>query len=213
MPAGRSPHKSFNNKKTYGSRPGKLSKRNPVDPEQEGASHSKRMRFIDHYMVNLSVTEAADAVGISHRQGSKYLTKPEIQLEIQQRMERRSQRLQIDSDYVLETIRDTVERCRSLTPVRTRDGNPVMVSVDGQQLALVEFDAMAVLKGCELLGKHLKMFTEKFTLDLDDIDGMTDQQLSVLAGRIRRALMKNAAVDGDEYDKPKQLEEGQLVSA
>lgn len=206
MPRGQSPHKSFNNKKTYGSKVGSLSKRNPVRAHQVGSTHVKRSLFIDYYLINLSVTEAADAVGISHRQGSKYLNKPEVQLEIQQRMEARSQRLQIDSDYVLETIRDTVERCRSLKPVRTHDGDAVLVTLEtGQQLALCEFDAMAVLKGCELLGKHLKMFTEKFVLDFEDIENMTDQQLSVLANRIRRALMRNQAVDAEDVP---QLTEG-----
>jgi phage terminase small subunit len=190
------------NRKIYGSKPGKLSKRNPINEDQVGTAHAKRSRFIDYYMINLSVKEAAQAVGISIRQGSKYLNKPEIQLETQERMERRSQRLQIDSDYVLETIRDTVERCRSLKPVRTREGIPILVHVPdhGEAMALVEFDAMAVLKGCELLGKHLKMFTEKFVLDFEDIENMTDQQLSVLANRIRRALMKKSAIDGDQSD-------------
>ena len=183
----------------YHNRPSSLSKRNPVSEDQISTADARRSLFIDHYMIHLSVQEAARAVGISKRQGTNLMSKPEIKREIQERMDHRSSRMQIDAEYVLAIIRDTVERCRSLKPVRTKEGDPVLVSVDGygEPMALCEFDAMAVLKGCELLGKHLKMFTDKFMLDIDDIEQMSDQQLTVLAHRIRRALMRNMAIDGD----------------
>jgi phage terminase small subunit len=43
-----------------------------------------------------------------------------------------------------------------------RAGKPVYVETpDGQVVPAFTFEPMAVLKGAELLGKHLKMFTDK----------------------------------------------------
>lgn len=58
----------------------------------------------------------------------------------------------ITAEYVLGTIKSTIERCIQAEAVKDRDGNPT-----GEY----RFDATAVLKGSELLGKHLKLFTDK----------------------------------------------------
>jgi phage terminase small subunit len=66
-------------------------------------------------------------------------------------MQERSKRTEITADYVLSTIKDTVERCRMAKPICDRDGNEIGC----------EFDASNVLRGSELLGKHLRLFTDK----------------------------------------------------
>ena len=77
-------------------------------------------------------------------------------------MAARSERTGITADYVLETIRDTVERCRQAQPVLDRKGLPVYVhTANGELVPAYTFDAQAVLKGAELLGKNLKLFTDK----------------------------------------------------
>lgn len=58
----------------------------------------------------------------------------------------------ITAEYVLGTIKATIERCIQAEAVKDREGNPT-----GEY----RFDAAAVLKGSELLGKHLKLFTDK----------------------------------------------------
>lgn len=59
---------------------------------------------------------------------------------------------EITAEYVLSTIQATIERCSQAEPVLDRDGNPT-----GEY----RFDSAAVLKGSELLGKYLKLFTDK----------------------------------------------------
>lgn len=74
----------------------------------------------------------------------------------------RSAKTAITADYVLETIRETVERCAQHRPVLDKAGNPVMVTTpDGEVVPAFTFDSAGVLKGSELLGKHIGLFPNK----------------------------------------------------
>lgn len=105
---------------------------------------AKQNLFVKEYLVDLNATQAAIRAGYSektaHDIGCENLKKPNIAKAIQEAMDARSQRTEITADYVLTGIQDTVERCRE-----TGDA----------------FNPNAALKGFELLGKHLKLFTEK----------------------------------------------------
>ena len=78
-------------------------------------------------------------------------------------MDARSDRTKISTDYVLTTtIQDTVERCRQAKPVTYRNGDLALTETpEGKDVPAYAFDSSAVLRGCELLGKHLKLFTDK----------------------------------------------------
>ena len=67
-------------------------------------------------------------------------------------MNKRAEKVGADAEYVIKTIMETIERCRQAEPILDKEGTPT-----GEY----RFDAGNVLKGCELLGKHLKMFTDK----------------------------------------------------
>ena len=126
----------------------------------------KQQMFVREYLVDLNATQAAIRAGYSKRTagqtGFENLEKPEIAAAIQSAMDKRSQRTEITADYVLETIHETVERCKQARQVFDRKGDPVMVETPTGELApAYTFDSSAVLKGAELLGKHLKLFTDK----------------------------------------------------
>ncbi len=73
-----------------------------------------------------------------------------------------AERVEVDEAYVLGTIKETVERCKQSAPVRDRKGEIVLTETpDGSLTPAYEFNAGAVLKGAELLGKYLGMFVEK----------------------------------------------------
>jgi phage terminase small subunit len=120
---------------------------------------NKQRRFASEYLVDLNATQAATRAGYSaktaNEQGARLLANVSVQAVIQASMKSREQRTEITQDYVLTTIKDTIERCAQAVPVRDKDG---------AETGEYKFDAGAVLKGAELLGKHLKMFTDKTEL-------------------------------------------------
>ena len=126
----------------------------------------KQSRFVEEYLVDLNATQAAIRAGYSEKTakaiGHENLTKPDIEAAIAAGLEKLTKRTEINQEYVLKTIRDTIERCAQAEPVIDAKGKPVMIETpEGEMTAAYKFDSQAVLKGAELLGRHLKMFTEK----------------------------------------------------
>ena len=119
----------------------------------------KQQRFVAEYLIDLNATQAAIRAGYSEKtapaQASRLLINVNVAAAIQAAIKQRSERTQVDADYVLRTIVDTIERCKQAEPVRDRDG---------EATGEYKFDAGAVLKGAELLGKHLKLFTDNTEL-------------------------------------------------
>ena len=126
----------------------------------------KQAAFVKEYLIDLNATQAAIRAGYSEKtaqeQSSRLLSNVIIAAGVQVELDNRAERTLIDADYVLNTIRDTIERCRQAEEVVDRSGETVMVETPTGELApAYKFDSSGVLKGCELLGKHLKLFTEK----------------------------------------------------
>lgn len=103
---------------------------------------SKQELFIQHYMINLNATEAAIKSGYSEKVakeiGYENLTKPHIKSEIDKRLAERAKNNGITAEFVLNGIK--------------------AIAVKGEK----ESDK---LKAYELLGKHLKLFTDKIESD------------------------------------------------
>ena len=120
---------------------------------------AKQQLFVDEFLIDLNATQAAIRAGYSEKTagqiGDENLKKPQIAQIVQEAMDKRAKRTQVTADYVLRTITETIERCKQAEPVLDREGQPT-----GEY----RFDSTAVLKGAELLGKHLKMFTDKTEL-------------------------------------------------
>lgn len=116
----------------------------------------KQKAFCDEYIIDFNASRAAISAGYSEKTAraiaAENLTKPYIQEYLAKLKAERAERVQIDQDYVLRVIKNTVERCSQAEQVKDREGNPT-----GEY----KFDSTAVLKGAELLGKHLAMFTDR----------------------------------------------------
>lgn len=105
----------------------------------------KQRVFCEEYLIDLNATQAAIRAGYSKKTASvtacENLTKPNVQEYLQELQAARSERTEITADYVLNTIKETVDEARA-----DRDRN-------------------STLRGCELLGKHLKLFTDKMEFE------------------------------------------------
>lgn len=113
----------------------------------------KQKMFCREYLVDLNATQAAIRANYSKKTagsvGHENLTKPDIQAELKKLMDKRSAKVEVTAEYVLQTILDTVE------------------------LSKTDDDKQNIYKGAELLGKHLKMFTDKVQLGGDDDSPLT----------------------------------------
>jgi len=104
----------------------------------------KQNIFVAEYLVDLNATQAAIRAGYSKKTagqiGDENLRKPQIAKAIQESMSQRAERTEISSELVVQGILRVIRRC------------------EGEGEA---FEATQVLKGYELLGKHLGLFGGK----------------------------------------------------
>lgn len=121
----------------------------------------KQKRFVEEYLKDLNATQAAARAGYSEKtaqeQGSRLLSNVMVGKAIQAGMNERSKRTQITADYVLRTIQETIQRCGQAEKVMEFDHSTKEMVHTGEW----KFEHNGVLKGCELLGRHLKLFTDK----------------------------------------------------
>ncbi len=114
---------------------------------------AKQERFVAEYLIDLNATQAAIRAGYSEKTaqmiGSENLSKPIISAAVAAAVAKRTERTEITQDYVLAVIKDTIEQCKGTS----EHSNP-----------------NAVLKGAELLGRHLAMFTDKQAVTIHDGD-------------------------------------------
>jgi phage terminase small subunit len=128
----------------------------------------------------------------AQEQASRLLSNVKVQNEIQKQMDKRSARTEITADKVLNKlydiansdIKDFLQWKTEKTVVdRDEDGTPItdyhtfitlndMDKVDGRLITKmkmgrngIEFERQDPLKALELLGKHLKLFTDKVEMD------------------------------------------------
>jgi phage terminase small subunit len=141
--------------------------------------NDRQKLFVKEYLKDLNATQAAIRAGYSkdtaHSQGPRLLENVEIKEAVEKSMQKRAEKVEVSADYVLKTIKDTIERCSQAVPVLDKKGLPVLIENEkGEIVPAYTFQSMSVLKGAELLGKHLKLFTEKM-----EHSGQIDSVVSV----------------------------------
>jgi len=112
----------------------------------------KQKLFCEEYLIDLNATQAAIRAGYSKKTaysiGEENLRKPDLAKQIQENMDKRSKKTEIGADYVLSGIVEVIEDAAQKVPI-------------GENGCEAMLNHTAALKGHELLGKHLKLFTEK----------------------------------------------------
>ena len=85
-------------------------------------------RFIEEYLVDLNAAEAARRAGYSKRtacqKGYELLHMPKIQEAVTAAKQARSERTQVDQDWIIERLVENVERAMQLVSTTDRDGKP-----------------------------------------------------------------------------------------
>jgi phage terminase small subunit len=137
-------------------------------PENETPKDSltpKQAMFCEEYLKDCNATQAAERAGYSkataRAQGSRLLTNGNVRARINELMVERGERVRLDADYVLYNLTAVVERCMQRAPVMVRQGKHFVHATDEAGNNIWKFDAQNANSALGLLGRHLKLFTEK----------------------------------------------------
>lgn len=121
----------------------------------------KQDMFVREYLIDLNATQAAIRAGYSaktaNEQGARLLANVSVKAAIQAAMDKRAEDIGIDANYVINGVVKLIERCEQAVQVLDQDGEPT-----GEW----KFEGNTAMRGYELLGKHLKMFTDKIEIDV-----------------------------------------------
>lgn len=106
---------------------------------------AKQQLFVKEYLVDLNGTQAAIRAGYSENSAqaiaTENLSKPLISEAIQSGMDKRSEKTKINAEYVLKKIQSALESAEKSD------------------------DLPNVYRGAELLGKHLKLFSDRVEIE------------------------------------------------
>ncbi len=124
----------------------------------------RREKFVIEYLIDLNATQAAIRAGYAvsgaSTQGTRLLANDHVQREIAKGALIRAEQAEISVAWVLEGLKAVADRCMQAVPVFDRDGVPTGDYV---------FNAPGANKAYELIGKHLRMFSER--LEVTDPEG------------------------------------------
>lgn len=131
----------------------------------------QKLLFCSEYIIDLNATQAAIRAKYSEKtartKGSQLLTLVDVQEKIQELMSERAKTVKISSETVLNGILDVIDRNK-------------------------EVDDKTVLKGYELLGKHLKLFTDRVeSVNHNLVEDVTELTPEERKTRIKELMEKN----------------------
>ena len=116
----------------------------------------KQRRFVEEYLLDLNATQAAIRAGYSKKtadvQGPRLLGNVRVAAAIAEGKGERTERTEINQDFVVRGLRENYERAMQAQAVYGRGG---------EKTGVYRYDGPVANKALELLGKHLGMFTDK----------------------------------------------------
>jgi phage terminase small subunit len=141
-----------------------------TDKQTKANDLTARQRlFVDEYMIDRNATQAAIRAGYSKKtaneQGARLLANVRVWAEVEKRTANASKRSGVSVGYVLSNLEEIIERCMQRAPVMegTRQAK------DGSGNHVWRFDSSGAVKALELIGKHLSMWEQKATVNLDEV--------------------------------------------
>ncbi len=145
----------------------------------------KQELFVKGFLIDLNATQAAIRAGYSKKRadaiGYDLLRNTEVQTAIQAAMNKRSAKIEITADRVLEeianmafvNIQDLYDENGILKPINELPRH-VAAGIQSVKVNLTEACAVQEVKlwdkkgALELLGKHLRLFADRLELDVSD---------------------------------------------
>ena len=124
----------------------------------------KQRIFIKEYLIDMNASAAYRRAGYTAIGAAadscahKLLRNAEIKSEIDKALDKRSEKVGIDADWVLQRLKEISDRCMQAEPILNNQGEPT-----GEY----RFDSSGANRSTELIAKHLGMFSEKMNISGD----------------------------------------------
>lgn len=138
---------------------------------------NKQEAFCQEYLIDLNATQAALRAGYSEKTakdiGCENLAKPNIQKKIAELMARRSEKTEINAEWVLKSAKKVYDRCMQ----------EEQVIANGEPTGEYKFDSSGANKALDLIGKHVDVqafLTKQETKHVlsDDFDSLLDETVN-----------------------------------
>jgi phage terminase small subunit len=172
--------------------------------------------FVAEYLRDLNAEQAVRRSGYITKdprsQANVLMRHPTILFRIKTALQERSKRLKIDVDYVLKNLVEIAERCLHDTHPKmkyNKETRKMEIATDSFGNEVWEFDAPGATRALELIGKHLKMFTDKIeistpydNMELEELQRMAEakkMQISLLKEQDYKVLTCGP-VNQDRFD-------------
>ena len=177
--------------KGNGTKPSRIAR--PTNPEAESQQEltPKQSTFCREYVVDLNGTQAAIRAGYSPRsaneQAARALAKANIRAEVNRLLDERTQRVEVDADFVVRALVENVLRSMQAIPIRDSEGNP-----NGEY----RYNGAVANKALELLGRHLGMFTDKH-----EIEHSQQPDANFIAKLLAQAEKRTCVIDAEYIER------------
>ena len=164
---------------------------------------ARQSAFVREYLVDMVASAAYKRAGykatgnVAEVNAARLLRNAQVKKAIQEAMDKRAAKVEVSAEYVLRNLMEVSERCLQRAPVMVGSGKErkqaqtiVKDPETGEEvLANVwQFDAQGVCRANELIGKNLKMFSDKIELTGKDGAGLFEpDQLLRMAEAIKKA--------------------------
>lgn len=151
----------------------------------------RHMAFCLNYVKNGGKgQQAAIAAGFTAKnagsQASRLLRKAEIKAEIDKLIKSVAPEYLVDHKFVIERLKRIIDHCMLMDT----DPGSKGLDDDGDMVEPSRYDASGANKALELIGRHLKMFTDKL-----EVTDTTDRAALLAEARKRADEMKDAKPD------------------
>lgn len=163
---------------------------------QRGTTKANKFLFAKEYLIDLNGTQAAIRAGYREKsartKASELLKDPEVKAIIQEEMDKRAERTLITADEVLNDLKELRDICMGRKPVKMTFINKLEGTAVPMDIEQTIVDPPGANKSLELLGKHLKLFTDKVENTGKD-GGAIQHEHSVTVSRIDELRQKQKA--------------------
>lgn len=124
----------------------------------------KQELFIREYLIDLNATQAYKRAGykvkndaVAGVMGHRLLKNDKIMRAVEEENNKRKEKLELSAEWVLENLKNIAEKCQQAEPVLNFNYDTKQLEETGEY----KFDSQGANRALELIGKHLKMFTDK----------------------------------------------------